>query len=274
MLPSQERMPIELREPDGSIIPHVLLALTQIIALVSPKFPYRRLFFTSILVALFIGSCVRPHFSNNESILLPFTFVWMTYLSALEKIMFSGDQGPEHHFWRIDSPQREAEFFSAFGPRKFKWAIAMLLDMRGVRWNYEVKNVHRLPRSSKTQYLMTRLGYLIYYAIMADIVYQSLYQVFFGKDMHDTKYPSLRDGNMSLSFIARLSFGMTIYYMMQIIYNILAIIAVGLNISKKEDWPPCFGKVSDVTTVRYFWGTYWHQTLRRVCKFSQYENIR
>ena len=182
--------------------------------------------------------------------------------------MFSGDQGPEHHFWRNDRPEHEAEFLAAFGPRKIMWAISMLINMRGVRWNYEVKNVHRLPKSSKTQYLMKQLGYLIYHLAMADIVTQVVYQMFLQGELHDAKSLSLRDGNTSQSFLARLCFGMTIYYMMQIIYGVCAMITVGLNISKKEDWPPFFGKVSKVTTVRYFWGTYWHQTLRRVCNSS------
>ncbi|KAF2675646.1 hypothetical protein K458DRAFT_397758 [Lentithecium fluviatile CBS 122367] len=38
------------------------------------------------------------------------------------------------------------------------------------------------------------------------------------------------------------------YYMIQIQYVAFAIIAVGLDLSKQEDWPPYFGQISHVTT--------------------------
>lgn len=266
-------MPIELREPDGSIVPHLLLALTQIIALISPRFPLRRHLFTGVLLCLFVISRVRPHFSNDALVAQPFILGWSIYLSALEKVLFSGDHGPEHHFWRTDRPEHEAESFSAFGMMKIKWAAALLFNMRGVRWNYEVKNVRRLAKSSKTQYLLQQLGYLIYYGLMVDIVSQIWYQMFFEEGAHDTRYLSLKNGKILWSFLARLTFGMIPYYMIQIQYVVSAIIAVGFNFSKNEDWPPYFGKISDVTTVRYFWGTYWHQTMRRVCRFSNQETL-
>lgn len=31
-----------------------------------------------------------------------------------------------------------------------------------------------------------------------------------------------------------------------------------------QDWPPIFGSLYDTTTVREFWGKYWHQTVRKV----------
>lgn len=227
-------MPIELREPDGSIVPHVLLAFTQIIALVSPQFPFRRHLFTAILVALFVASRVRPHFSNDPAVVQPFILGWSTFLSAMEKVMFSGEEGPEHHFWRIDRPAHEAEHLRAFGPMKLKWAAAMLFNMRGVRWNYEVKNIPPLPKSTKARYLVKQVAYLLYYGMMADIVSQIWFQMFFAAGADDTKYLSLKNGGLLRSFVARLTFSMMPYYMIQIQYVVFAIIAVGLGFSKKE----------------------------------------
>ncbi len=33
-----------------------------------------------------------------------------------------------------------------------------------------------------------------------------------------------------------------------------------------QDWPPMFGFIKDVTTLREFWGRYWHQTIRKVSR--------
>jgi hypothetical protein len=227
-------MPIELREPDGSITPHVLLAFTQIIALVSPQFPFRRHLFTATLVALFAASRLRPHFSNDPAVVQPFILGWSTFLSTVEKVMFSGEEGPEHHFWRLDRSAHEAKHLGALRPLKLKWAAAMLFNMRGVRWNYEVKNIPPLPKSTKTQYLVKQVAYLLYYGMMADIASQIWFQMFFATGTYDTKYLSLRNGGPLRSFVARLTFSMMPYYMIQIQYVFFAIIAVGLGFSKQE----------------------------------------
>lgn len=227
-------MRIELCEPDGSVAPHILLALAQIIALISPQFPFRRHVFTAILVALFAASRLRPHFSNDPAVVQPFVLGWSTFLSAFEKIIFSGEEGPEHHFWRIDRPAREAAQLGAFGPARLKWAAAMLFNMRGVRWNYEVKNIPPLPKSTKARYLVKQVAYLMYYMMMADIATQIWFQLFFAAGVENTKYLSLRNGTPLWSFVATLTFGMMPYYMIQIQYVAFAIIAVGLGLSKQE----------------------------------------
>ncbi|KAF2972983.1 hypothetical protein GQX73_g506 [Xylaria multiplex] len=47
-------------------------------------------------------------------------------------------------------------------------------------------------------------------------------------------------------------------------YAQLSFISVALGLSRPEDWPPPFGAITDVTTVRQFWGKYWHQQLRHM----------
>ena len=227
-------MQIELREPDGSITPHILLVFAQIIALASPQFRFRRHVFAAILVALFAMSRFHLHFSNDLAVVQPFILGWLAFLSALEKIVFSSDKGPEHHFWRIDRPAHEAEVLGAFGPMKLGWATAMLFNMRGVRWNYEVKNIPALSKSTKARYLVKQVAYLMYCLVMADIVSQVWFQLFFAAGAQDTKYLSLRSGPLLRSFVATLTFGMTSYYIIQIQYVAVSIIAVGLDLSKQE----------------------------------------
>jgi hypothetical protein len=227
-------MPIALREPTGSIAPHILLLITQIIALTSPRFPFRRHIFTTLLLVLFTASRIHPHFSNDLGLVQPFILAWSTFLSSLEKIALSGDEGPEHHFWRIDRPAHEAEQFGAFGPKKLKWAAAMLFNMRGVRWNYEVKNVPRSTKATKGRFLMNQVASLIYYVVMADVVSQTWYHLYFAAGAEDTKHLSLTNGTPLRSFVATLTFGLMPYYMIQIQYVACAIPAVLLGISKPE----------------------------------------
>ncbi|EOD45306.1 putative tri7-like toxin biosynthesis protein [Neofusicoccum parvum UCRNP2] len=46
------------------------------------------------------------------------------------------------------------------------------------------------------------------------------------------------------------------------LYNAVSIIAVATLLNSPADWPPYFGTVADATTLRDFWGKYWHSGLR------------
>jgi hypothetical protein len=52
------------------------------------------------------------------------------------------------------------------------------------------------------------------------------------------------------------------------LHDVLAFIFVGIRFDKPEDWPPMFGSVRDATTVRNFWGKYWHRLVYR--SYSSY----
>ncbi|KAJ9254579.1 hypothetical protein DTO195F2_6564 [Paecilomyces variotii] len=45
-------------------------------------------------------------------------------------------------------------------------------------------------------------------------------------------------------------------------HRLFSIVAVGLGGSSPELWPPFFGSMWDAYTIRGFWGTFWHQSLR------------
>ncbi|PGH13218.1 hypothetical protein AJ79_03776 [Helicocarpus griseus UAMH5409] len=47
-------------------------------------------------------------------------------------------------------------------------------------------------------------------------------------------------------------------------YTLASILGVGSGLTEPKDWPPLFGDITNVTTVRYFWGSYWQQLLRRM----------
>jgi hypothetical protein len=46
-------------------------------------------------------------------------------------------------------------------------------------------------------------------------------------------------------------------------HNIFAIVFVASGLDKPEDWPPLFGNIRDATSVRNFWGKYWHRLVYR-----------
>ncbi|CZT12319.1 uncharacterized protein RAG0_16187 [Rhynchosporium agropyri] len=55
------------------------------------------------------------------------------------------------------------------------------------------------------------------------------------------------------------------YIIIQAIYASFAIVAVTFDITAAASWPPVFGSVSDSYSIRRFWGTFYHQLIRRGC---------
>ena len=58
------------------------------------------------------------------------------------------------------------------------------------------------------------------------------------------------------------------YYSLNMQYSLVAGLVVALGFYKPQDWPPQMGRLRDVSTVREFWGQFWHQNLRRVRSFK------
>jgi hypothetical protein len=84
-----------LKEPDSSILPHLLLWLLQIVALSGPRFRGRRITMSLAIAALALYCNLHPHFTNDFDLAQPFSLAWSFYLATLSKLLFSGPQGPE-----------------------------------------------------------------------------------------------------------------------------------------------------------------------------------
>ncbi|KAH7408179.1 membrane bound O-acyl transferase family-domain-containing protein [Phaeosphaeria sp. MPI-PUGE-AT-0046c] len=53
-----------------------------------------------------------------------------------------------------------------------------------------------------------------------------------------------------------------IYAVLHGLFSFAAVLSVGLGLSKIENWKPLFGSLRDATSLRGFWGKFWHQSLR------------
>jgi hypothetical protein len=47
------------------------------------------------------------------------------------------------------------------------------------------------------------------------------------------------------------------------LHDVLSFLFVSTGFDKPEDWPPLFGDIRDATSVRNFWGKYWHRLVYR-----------
>ncbi|KAK4151731.1 membrane bound O-acyl transferase family-domain-containing protein [Chaetomidium leptoderma] len=55
------------------------------------------------------------------------------------------------------------------------------------------------------------------------------------------------------------------YVVIDLLYGLLALVAVGLGVTEVRGWVPAFGSVADARGVRLFWGRFYHQLIRQGC---------
>lgn len=235
-----ERPP--LMAPSASIIPHVMLYVVQIIALVLPPSAARKYVFSGLIVGLAIHAHMHPHFTNDPGLAQPFTIGWSYYMATLAKLAFAGPAGPEDEFWRVDRPRAEALGYASIGWRKLRWALALVANQRGIRWSHQVKNVRPAYRGGRARFLVLQAWSLVKCLAVADVLFQLGARLFFtdrdGRtgtiSSHDL---TLRHADYRWSFAKALVFGATPYFMLSMQYSLLAFVAVLLGISKPEVLP-------------------------------------
>lgn len=228
-----------LRTPTGSIIPHILLWVVQLVALASNPFRGRGTLFAGAIICLAILSQINPHFTNNIALAQPFTIGWSNYLSTLEKLLFCAEGKPEASFWHVDKPAQEALSFPGFGYRKIRWALVIILNMRGIRWNYQVKNIPKANLRSRSAFVVSQIYNIMYYGLMADLVIHLGIRFFFTAGdgqvgVLNSKYLTLRHPDWRWSFVKALVFGASPYYVCCLQYTMFSVPAVLLGLSKPE----------------------------------------
>ncbi|KAL5364128.1 putative toxin biosynthesis protein [Aspergillus floccosus] len=256
-------------EADGSIVPHLLLFAVQMAALAAPAFPGRRSICCFAIVVLAITANLN-RFTDDPGLAQFFSLAWPHYLSVLEKLWFSASPAPERFFWRIDRPEQEGRLMRPFGFSKLVWAFVIWFNLRGIRWNYQVKNIPEgpPPTQGKWAFVRGRVIAFIRLLLMADVLSQLATTNFYTSPdgsvgAVNSRYLTTRHSSFACQVYRTASVGLIPYTFMNLQYVGGAILWVTLGISQPADWPPFFGKLSQVTSVRAFWGKYWHQMIRR-----------
>ena len=226
-------------EPKDSIIPHILLWVVQIVALSSPPFRGRRELFVTTIICLAIWNQTHPHFTNDPGRAQPFAIAWSFYMNTLQMLLFSTALGPEARHWRIDQPAREALAYTGFGFRKLRWAVSLMLNQRGVRWNFSVKNVHKVLAKSRARSLAFKAFEFVKYVIAADIVFQLGIRLFFTSPDGEigavnSKFVTLKHPDWRWRFVKCFVFGATPYFMVSMQYAQFAFISILLGLTKDE----------------------------------------
>ncbi|KAF7368734.1 BTB domain-containing protein [Mycena venus] len=230
-----------------------------IFSLVAPSSPYRRLLFVPILLL----TCRLLY--DNEAGYLTSQLWFMTMLMASDYILLTDVQRELHQVPdAVDtrSPgitMRNIE--NAPLKTRIKWALQLFCNTRGVGWAHEPRFVFASrapPNTSRINFILQQLARLCLCLLLFDLA-----------NLHAQWNPafSLRLGMVAAGWRWRLV-GTVVWAVgagtaILAAHCTLSILAVGLCLSRPQDWPPLFGSLGDVTSVRRFWSRGWHQLLRR-----------
>lgn len=240
--PRERISEIEMREPKGSILPHILLLVVQVVALSGPPFRGRRSLVSGAIIGLSVA-CHTNQFTTNLGLANLFALAWPHYLLTLSHFVFASPGGPEADLWRNDRPAREALALSAFSIVKVRWSFATLVNLRGIRWSYEVAHLPRRVKSEETEgrmrFLLLQMIDLSWLILMGDLVGRLGVRLFFTDPMTgllyaDSKYLSIRGKDAPSSLARAFVFGAGPYFFINMQYVGCSIVGVVLGLSQPQ----------------------------------------
>ena len=165
---------------------------------------------------------------------------------------------PENEYWRVREKQKKEKQGVEHDKgwwEKLKWTTSLKMTLRGVGWNWKVKNVPSQSPTSRSRFIRNQLAKAFVFYAAFDLIW------FFVRDRATVEiFEESATRQVLYAWIA----GAQSYLTINMQYPLFAAMTVALGIYEPREWPPLMGKLREVITVRGFWGGFWHQCIRRV----------
>ncbi|KAI5989068.1 membrane bound O-acyl transferase family-domain-containing protein [Pisolithus albus] len=149
-------------------------------------------------------------------------------------------------------------------------ALDLSTNVRGVGWNWS-KSVHFPPDTRPTSRMWFTAYVLLsawYHGVLCGATHLAVhafspetFTVLSGGTIFDATLPPLI--RYVRSSIITVIVAISIYAVMQMMYDITTLIGVGVLWQDPAQWPPIFDKPWKADSLRDFWGRRWHQLFRR-----------
>lgn len=118
------------------ILPHILLPLAMVFSLSCPNFKGRGVIWSFTITCLAYLT-YRSKWPTDSQFRYGMLTSWLWFVPTIEKLLF---HIPEQEYWQL-SRSNKAIVPPNGGKMKFLWAIALLINPRGIRWNYEIRGI-------------------------------------------------------------------------------------------------------------------------------------
>ncbi|KXT05027.1 hypothetical protein AC578_10289 [Pseudocercospora eumusae] len=146
--------------------------------------------------------------------------------------------------------------------RRLKFAIRLNTFGRGIGWNWQVKNVPAITDAKKPKwvYVRGRLGSAIPSFIKKTVAVYLLGATIAVQNHSDSGTPSYYLLNIAIGWLV----AAWAWHSMNFIHDLAAAASVALGICDRWEWPPFFGPLEEMWSVRRTWSVTWHQWTRRM----------
>ncbi|EKM57183.1 uncharacterized protein PHACADRAFT_119470 [Phanerochaete carnosa HHB-10118-sp] len=139
----------------------------------------------------------------------------------------------------------------------------ILVNLRGIGWNQQIEHVPLRPKHSRFCFVISRAFRTLCHVLLADLA-QTCIEFNPVFSLPADRFVSLRSQGPLFTMLSVAAYMTRAYCMLNIPYDLFALVSVACRISEPMYWPVVFGQWRDAYTVRRFWGRVWHQQLRRV----------
>ncbi|KAJ7065563.1 membrane bound O-acyl transferase family-domain-containing protein [Mycena amicta] len=192
--------------------------------------------------------------------------VWFACLPIASDFLLLTDVGRE--LYRVEDgsprrPRRTQRLDEKPLLERLKWALDLFTNARGVGWAHAPRHLQiqaqsRAQDNSRAVFVVVQLVRLSGALILLDLA-----------TIHARWNPAFC-GHLGLvragwvwRVVGTVGWAASAMAGLSLPHLAASIVAVGSGFSQPRDWPPLFGGLEDVASVRTFWARGWHQLLRR-----------
>ena len=177
-------------------------------------------------------------------------------LRSIDLFLFSGDHYKT--LFRLKKPITNNTFID-----RLKYSLEFWFTFRGIGWNWGSRKTPKVHKSNmpKLEFTMRHLVDFGYRYVIMDIIdnYLRYYGFFSSTPRMMNDLPLFHPFRLVVGFLH----GCFLWQIIEMAYSSLVIPCVLLNLSSTDECPPQFGKLSEATSLKSYWSTFWHSNWKK-----------
>lgn len=145
---------------------------------------------------------------------------------------------------------------------RFGQAFSLYCSPRGVGWSIEPLTLPKPSTKSRFAFVVSRIARALGCALLGAFASMAVNS----NPALSGKTASVRDMGWFYHTTGVCAFALGAVTHISLLHSVLAVLCVGVGISRPQEWPDLFGSPFNAYSVQRFWGRTWHQMLRRPLK--------
>lgn len=253
---------------DGRVYFAAAVILTPLLLILHPESFLRRTLYYLPLVLLFLAYRA-PLGSREDKSTSTGAYQFGILLASwtmriLDRLYINDPEEAFQYMEHEDGVERPKTSPRTYSPmKKLAWAVELMVVTRGVGWNWQIQQIPKQPRLSRTSLVLRKLQSAAFtIATLQMIRVSSSALIRLSMDVssgtRNEAWTAVFLHPVFLHIFMYTAWAFVVYSSLNLPENIFAMIFVGLGISQRwsqpEMWPPVFGQLRDSYSIRRSWG--------------------